>query len=410
MEERIQQQAEKYRKHFKRLFYTDCTVTDCSEPFSCLRETKQPVFCEYCESIRGNGCCSMRTFQNGCAESYRWNTTCISLCSMGMVLMSSCLTEKNGNLCGGLTIGPLCMGNMEDILLDMPTGELRDMAMQMPLFTSAEVQSLSEILEAVTGYITGNMNSKASGYFLKQEEMLNALFTENIKKEAETDYYIYPVAQERKLRSAVQNQDREEAENILNQILAYMYQINHYSLELIRPRILELMIVLSRTAMDTGADMEMIDLLTRNISRQIDSFQNIEDLTAWVAALLQNFMTATFTKKDTPHAESVYKITRYIQKNYRQKIELQDVAEHLHMTKSYLCRFFKKETGETIINYTNRVRINNSKLLLADTKIPLAEVALLCGFEDQSYFTKVFRGFVGVTPRKYRENRVTVRG
>ena len=260
MEERIRQQAEKYRKHFKRLFYTDCTVTDCSEPFACLRETKQPVFCEYCESIRGNGCCSMRTFQNGCAESYRWNTTCISLCSMGMVLMSSCLTEKNGNLCGGLTIGPLCMGNMEDILLDMPTGELRDMAMQMPLFTSAEVQSLSEILEAVTGYITGNMNSKASGYFLKQEEMLNALFTENIKKEAETDYYIYPVAQERKLRSAVQNQDREEAENILNQILAYMYQINHYSLELNRPRILELMIVLSRTAMDTGADMEMIVL------------------------------------------------------------------------------------------------------------------------------------------------------
>ena len=307
-------------------------------------------------------------------------------------------------------MGPLCMGNMEDILLDIPTGELRDMAMQMPLFTSAEVQSLAEILEAVTGYITGSTNNKASGYFLKQEELLNTLFTENIKKESETDYYIYPIAQERKLRSAVQNQDQEEAKNILNQILAYMYQVNHYRLDQIRPRILELMIVLSRTAMDTGADVETIDLLTRNISQQMEDFQNIEDLTAWVAALLQNFMVATFTKKNMPHSESIYKITRYIQKNYRQKIELQDIAEHLHMTKSYLCRFFKKETGETIINYTNRVRINNSKLLLADTKVPLAEVALLCGFEDQSYFTKVFRGLVGVTPRKYRENRVTVRG
>ena len=410
MEEHILQEAKKFQNHLKRLFHTECTVTDCSEPFSCLRRTERPIFCEYCENIRENGCCSMRTFQNSCAESYRWSNTCISLCPMGMVLMSSCLTEKNGRFCGGLTMGPLCMGNMEDILLDIPTGELRDMAMQMPLFTSAEVQSLAEILEAVTGYITGSTNNKASGYFLKQEELLNTLFTENIKKESETDYYIYPIAQERKLRSAVQNQDQEEAKNILNQILAYMYQVNHYRLDQIRPRILELMIVLSRTAMDTGADVETIDLLTRNISQQMEDFQNIEDLTAWVAALLQNFMVATFTKKNMPHSESIYKITRYIQKNYRQKIELQDIAEHLHMTKSYLCRFFKKETGETIINYTNRVRINNSKLLLADTKVPLAEVALLCGFEDQSYFTKVFRGLVGVTPRKYRENRVTVRG
>lgn len=142
-----------------------------------------------------------------------------------------------------------------------------------------------------------------------------------------------------------------------------------------------------------------------NISKQIENFQNIEDLSAWVSALLQSFMTAAFNQKDSPHAESVYKIVQYIQKNNRHKIELQDIADHLHMTKSYLCRFFKKETGDTIVNYINRVRINNSKLLLADTKVPLAEVALLCGFEDQSYFTKVFRRFVGVTPLKYRESR-----
>ncbi len=405
MDNYLIQYAKKYSDNLKRLFYVDCTVTECTTPFSCSFQTDRPSFCEQCESIRGNDNCCLRTFQTNCSESYRWDNTCISLCAMGMVLVSSCLADKNDGFCGGLTIGPLCMGNMEDSLLDLPTGDLRDMAMQMPLYTFAEVQSLSEILMAVTGYITGSSQNKANGYFLKQEEMLNAFFTENIKKDAETDYYIYPVAQERKLRLAVQSQDRDEAENILNQILAYIYETNRYSLEQIKPRILELLIVLSRTAMDTGADMEAIDLLTRNMSKQIESFQNIEDLSAWVSALLQSFMTATFAQEDTPHAESVYKIVQYIQKNYRHKIELQDIADHLHMTKSYLCRFFKKETGDTIVNYINRVRINNSKLLLADTKVPLAEVALLCGFEDQSYFTKVFRGFVGVTPLKYRERR-----
>ena len=67
--------------------------------------------------------------------------------------------------------------------------------------------------------------------------------------------------------------------------------------------------------------------------------------------------------------------------------------------------FAKEETGENISSYINKVRIDRAKLLLADQNISLVDVAALTGFEDQSYFTKVFKAITGQSPKKYRESR-----
>ena len=56
-------------------------------------------------------------------------------------------------------------------------------------------------------------------------------------------------------------------------------------------------------------------------------------------------------------------------------------------------------------NYVNNLRVEKSKILLMDQSINLIDLAAMVGFEDQSYFTKVFKKVVGVSPGKYRENR-----
>ena len=73
------------------------------------------------------------------------------------------------------------------------------------------------------------------------------------------------------------------------------------------------------------------------------------------------------------------------------------------MTTSYLCRLFKRELGITVNAYLTKVRVEHSKELLK-TEEAIADIARLCGFSDQSYFTKVFRQSEGVTPLKYRKN------
>ena len=74
------------------------------------------------------------------------------------------------------------------------------------------------------------------------------------------------------------------------------------------------------------------------------------------------------------------------------------------MSRSYLSKLFKDETGYSLFSYINHVRIEKSKELLLNDTISLVDVAGLCGFEDQSYFTKVFKKETGISPKRFRDN------
>ena len=71
---------------------------------------------------------------------------------------------------------------------------------------------------------------------------------------------------------------------------------------------------------------------------------------------------------------------------------------------SYFSSIFKKEVGVSFSNYLNKIRIEQSKLLLKNTDSSIVEIALEVGFEDQSYFSKVFKNLTKMTPKQYRQN------
>ena len=77
---------------------------------------------------------------------------------------------------------------------------------------------------------------------------------------------------------------------------------------------------------------------------------------------------------------------RYIHNNCAEKLTLNEIADHVNYSVSYLSRIFKEETGESVTAYVNRVRIERAKALLANDALTLTEIASLSGFEDQSYF------------------------
>ena len=94
-----------------------------------------------------------------------------------------------------------------------------------------------------------------------------------------------------------------------------------------------------------------------------------------------------------------------LKRTFLKKISLEDVAKHVYLSRSYLSSIFKEETGQSLFAYINQVRVEKSKLYLLDNNVALVDVAALCGFEDQSYFTKVFIKETGLSPKKYRDSR-----
>ena len=92
----------------------------------------------------------------------------------------------------------------------------------------------------------------------------------------------------------------------------------------------------------------------------------------------------------------------FIRQNYTHKLKLAEIAEVTGLSEFYFDRLFKKSTGHTPHQYLTQYRIDRAKQLLKQENLTATQIAKLCGFSNQSYFTKQFREVVGTTPISYR--------
>ena len=95
----------------------------------------------------------------------------------------------------------------------------------------------------------------------------------------------------------------------------------------------------------------------------------------------------------------------YIEAHCEQKLTLCEVADAVHLSKNYFSFLFRNQTGLTFTQYVNRLRVEKSKEYLLETTLPIVEVMLRVGFDDQSYFSKVFKRNTQLSPQQYRESR-----
>ncbi|MBD1909798.1 MULTISPECIES: AraC family transcriptional regulator [unclassified Leptolyngbya] len=122
--------------------------------------------------------------------------------------------------------------------------------------------------------------------------------------------------------------------------------------------------------------------------------------------LLHHYCSRTHPIKVTAKGLPKYKLQQaiaYIEAHLGEEISLEAIANHLNMSQYYFCHLFKKSMGVSPYQYVLQQRINKAKHLLKHQKSVITDVALECGFANQTHFTKHFRKLTGITPRSYRE-------
>ena len=87
---------------------------------------------------------------------------------------------------------------------------------------------------------------------------------------------------------------------------------------------------------------------------------------------------------------------------------MKEIADVSGLSAPYFSTIFKDEMGENLSNYLNRLRIEKASAMLRETEFPINGISEACGFEDQSWFSKVFKNYTGFSPCKYREQGGTV--
>ena len=106
-----------------------------------------------------------------------------------------------------------------------------------------------------------------------------------------------------------------------------------------------------------------------------------------------------FSKREQGRLRTIY---AYVDKNYHRKIELSEVAEVSNMSKEAFCRYFKKVSNYTFVEFLNRYRISQAKRILMTGKT-VSDACYQTGFESLSYFSRIFKKVTNENPRDFRK-------
>ena len=117
-------------------------------------------------------------------------------------------------------------------------------------------------------------------------------------------------------------------------------------------------------------------------------------------ARLQDEAAPRTVQTSNPYIE---KALVYIDSHLIQPMSVSEIAGSVHLNEQYFMRLFKKETGSSILQYITSQRLALSIEYLKETDLPVTEVALNSGFDNYSYFNRIFKRFTGETPSKFRK-------
>ena len=350
----------------------------------------------------------------GMVEAERFGGKYIYFCPMGFTCFVSPIINENQS-CAKITIGPFLMVEPEDFISidlemikdidDKQKSALIKELKNIPYIEASKVHSLSVLLYMAVGFLN-NVITTSKQLNTQSSDEIQGQISEYIKQlKCGEIAPNYPIEIEKKMLRAISESNKADASLYLNDILGHILFSSGGKIDTIKSRIYELLVLISREAISAGADSEASLKMTRNYLSDINQIKDIDALCVWLTSAMNKLIDSIFIFENLRHCDIIHKAVHFMRTNYKDKITLEDVAKSVFLSTSYLSKIFKEETGTSFIKYLNNIRVEKSKTMLLSNEIRLSDIASLVGFEDQSYYTKVFKRTTGVLPSKFRDNK-----
>ncbi len=370
----------------------------------------EPKFCRIVQgSAVGRSRCSKER-RRSLKIAIETGQSYISLCHAGIVLVCVPIMDKDRAL-GGIFFGKCLWEPVTQILINDVEKRLNGIRVNRKKLTAAmrelpfiqgrkineAAQFLFDLLYEVAAFDPRVVRWRRERS--EQQSQIGEFIQE--RKKLGTEWH-YPLESERELMGKVKIGDRTGAKEILNSILGTILFKTIGELGILKARLLELLSILSRSAVEGGVNIGV--MLEKNLTyvNKVMQINNQEDLCAWISAALNEFIELVYSSQDARKVSQIRPAINYIDANYNKPITLADVAKASHLSISRLAHIFKEQMGITIIDYLTSVRIERAKQLLLATDQNCTEICFQVGYNNQSYFTRTFKGLVGMTPRQFK--------
>lgn len=357
-----------------------------------------------CKNIQNQATIMAMTFGN----------TYIFSCPSNLSSILFPLINKD-ELLGSVIVGPFLMDEPDstlissiDVRYSCSTNKLLKLYESINDFKVIKphlVTHISKLLYHLLNNIVSNSNYNftANQQKLNQQSKINEAI-QLYKNDSTEITSSYPFHIEEKLISKIKSADIGEIRKVLNELLGYILFHEGNNLELIKLRSIELCSLLSRTVINCGANSNDILNTSEKFINELQSIASIDSLCYELQNTIETFVENMYYKTSTNNHSCIKKALKYLSSNYSREISLDEISSYVNLSPSYFSTLFKQITGKTYKDYLNKVRIEESKLLLLNSNLSIIDIALATGFEDPGYFSKVFKKYTGLSPSKFKKN------
>lgn len=216
---------------------------------------------------------------------------------------------------------------------------------------------------------------------------------------------LFSIEVESQLSVKILSCDKESSFRILDELLEDIIENKFVNPIIIKARLIEIIMTIVKIGLEAGAEQEKLGVLSGRFVQELLKSDTILDLRNQMREIISGVIEEISKGRKHMNLQIFEEAINYINDNYDKDITLEDVSGHVHISPYHFSHEFKKFTGMNFIEYLTKTRIKEAKKLLLTTDLSIGEISNRVGYEDPSYFGRVFRNLEGTPPSKFKVSK-----
>lgn len=226
-------------------------------------------------------------------------------------------------------------------------------------------------------------------------EQSSILYYSNVKKEYENQKFDRVDEYIKKLHEIQLKDEPEKVYSVVEEMNRFIIEGNYINIRYAKHCITEILSIVNWMCW-----RYMGKLLKEFTDEEfVETIDTKQDLLAFMGQAIEIVLKIVNYEGEN---HLVHKVKEYIQNYYGNKIKISALAESIYVSNSYLSTLFRREAGYTIKEYLLRVRVSKAKELLKNSELQIQEISRIVGFENEHYFSTMFKQRTGLSPKDFR--------
>lgn len=214
---------------------------------------------------------------------------------------------------------------------------------------------------------------------------------------ADDPSFLLNLHEQEKLLFSSLGSEKEKTFSILEHLITYFKRLNFS----VAQELASEMLTVFHTQLSQRGLLTSTSLLDSQGTSMIEQAQNFSEMETALQKIFSDF-TELQDQGEAHEDNLIANAKNYIMEHITEDISLESISEKFYLSQYYFSRIFKLKTGENLIDYIVRQKIEKSKQLLKNPKYKVYEISQMVGYQSNRYFTKVFKNHTGYTPSEYR--------